>query len=80
MNTETASCRVLFVEDQLELQRAYGRYFADRYEMAFALTRAEAIDQFVSFEPDVLVLDLHLPDTDGLDVMRKIRASTLRHG
>lgn len=42
--------------------------------MAFARTGAEAQSQLASFEPDVIVLDMRLPDTDGIDVLRQIRA------
>lgn len=65
--------RVLFVEDEVDLQDAYGRYFERRYEMAFAGTGAEALEQFETFAPDVVVMDLHLPDTDGIEVLRRMR-------
>jgi DNA-binding response OmpR family regulator len=65
--------RVLFVEDEVALHGAYGRYFRERYELAFAATGAEALKQFASFGPQVVVIDLHLPDTDGIDVVRQMR-------
>jgi DNA-binding response OmpR family regulator len=65
--------RVLFVEDEAALQTSYARYFTSRYEMAFARTGAEAMQQLESFEPEVLVLDLRLPDTDGIALLQRIR-------
>lgn len=65
--------RVLFVEDEVALQSAYRRYFEPRYDMAFAGTGAEALERFGRFGPDVVVIDLHLPDTDGIDVLRQMR-------
>jgi DNA-binding response OmpR family regulator len=65
--------RVLFVEDEVALHGAYGRYFRERYELAFATTGAEALERFAAFDPQVLVIDLHLPDTDGIDVVRQLR-------
>lgn len=65
--------RVLFVEDEVALHGAYGRYFRERYEMAFAATGAEALKQLGAFGPQVVVIDLHLPDTDGIDLVRKMR-------
>ena len=65
--------RVLFIEDEAALQTSYARYFSSRYEMAFARTGAEAMQQLESFEPDVLVLDLRLPDTDGIALLQRIR-------
>lgn len=65
--------RVLFVEDEAALQSAYRRYFEERYDTAFAGTGAEALEQFRTFAPDVVVIDLHLPDTDGLEILRRMR-------
>ena len=65
--------RVLFVEDEAALQTSYARYFTTRYDMAFARTGAEAMQQLESFDPEVLVLDLRLPDTDGIALLQRIR-------
>ena len=65
--------RVLFVEDEKALRGAYQRYFAQRYQMAFAGTGAEGFAEFQSFAPEVLVLDMQLPDTDGLALLRQMR-------
>lgn len=65
--------RVLFVEDEPSLQSAYQRFFTRQYEMAFAGTGREARAEFARFRPDVLVLDLHLPDADGVDILRDLR-------
>ncbi|MBI2072556.1 MAG: response regulator [Gemmatimonadetes bacterium] len=65
--------RVLFVEDEIPLQSAYRRSFERHYELAFAGTGAEALERFESFGPDVVVMDLHLPDTDGIEVLRRMR-------
>ena len=65
--------RVLFIEDEAALQTSYARYFSSRYDMAFARTGAEAMQQLESFDPEVLVLDLRLPDTDGIALLQRIR-------
>ena len=66
--------RVLFVEDEESLASAYRRYFENQLVMAFAGTGEQAAVQLESFEPEVLVLDMRLPDTDGVDLLRRIRA------
>jgi len=73
MTRSTVLRRVLFIEDERELRDAYRRYFDARYEMAFAGSGAEAMPQLESFQPDVIVLDMRLPDTDGIDLLRRIR-------
>lgn len=65
--------RVLFVEDEDSLRSSYKRFFADRYEMAFAGSGSEGLAELETFNPDVLVLDLRLPDTDGVALLQRIR-------
>ena len=67
--------KVLFVEDELSLRRTYKRFFAQRYDLAFAATGSEARRQMDAFHPEVLVLDLRLPDTDGITLLQEIRQS-----
>jgi DNA-binding response OmpR family regulator len=70
-----AKRRVLFVEDEPGLRQAYRRYFASRFDTAFATTGAEARELVREFAPEVVVLDLRLPDGDGMDLLRDLRAS-----
>ena len=65
--------RVLFVEDEASLRTSYLRFFAGRYELAFAGTGVEGLAQLKVFHPDVIVLDLRLPDTDGVALLQDIR-------
>jgi len=67
--------KVLFVEDEPTLRRTYKRFFAHRYDVAFAASGSEARRQMDEFHPEVLVLDLRLPDTDGITLLQEIRAS-----
>lgn len=69
------SRKVLFVEDEADLCEAYRRYFHNRFESAFAASGSEALAQLSRFGPDVVVLDMRLPDTDGIEVLRRIRTS-----
>lgn len=75
MASTTPLRKVLFVDDEHAILTTYERFFASRYRMAFAETGAEALRRLQSFEPDVLVLDMRLPDTDGVALLQKIRPS-----
>jgi two-component system, OmpR family, KDP operon response regulator KdpE len=44
------------------------------YRVSSATTGMHALDQIVNVEPDVVILDLGLPDMDGLEVGRHLRA------
>ena len=67
--------RVLFVEDEGALRNSYERFFTGRYDMTFAGTGAEGLVRLAESPPDVLVLDLRLPATDGIALLQKIRQS-----
>ena len=66
--------RVLFIEDEPALRISYERYFAGRYRMAFAATGSEGLARLDDQRPDVLVLDMRLPDTDGVALLRQVVA------
>jgi PAS domain S-box-containing protein len=66
--------RILVVEDDVDLARVIGAVFAkDGIEVMLAHTRQAALDACVSFRPQLLVLDLSLPDGDGFNVVDWLR-------
>src|SRR6476646_6215928 len=69
-----APLRVLFIEDEGALQQSYRRFFGRRYEVASAGSGADAMRQISAYRPEVAVLDMRLPDTDGIDLLRRLRA------
>jgi DNA-binding response OmpR family regulator len=73
MTEQGAPRRVLFIEDEPALRISYERFFRPRYAMTFASSGAEALARFAGEPPDVVVLDMRLPDTDGVELLRKIR-------
>ncbi len=75
MTAQTTRRRVLFVEDEGDLRKMYQRFFRARYDLAFAGTGEEALTQVTAFKPEVVVLDMRLPDTDGIELLRRIRGT-----
>ncbi|MFF8035004.1 MULTISPECIES: response regulator [unclassified Streptomyces] len=66
--------RVLVVEDDPQLVRALKiNLQARRYEVQAAGTGADALRLAAARKPDVIVLDLGLPDMDGVDVIKAVR-------
>mgnify|MGYP001127595261 CR=1 FL=1 len=69
--------KILVVDDEKAIRRflraslqSYG------YQVYEAASAKEALDAYQSSQPDILILDLGLPDKDGLDVIKELRTST----
>ncbi len=72
--TQTKGCRVLVVDDEPQIQRfLHVALTAAGYEVVAAETGAQALRLAVTCAPDLIVLDLGLPDRDGKEVLRDIR-------
>ena len=66
--------RILYVEDERELSSAvYAGLRKCSYAVDAVFDGHEALDYYHTYEYDVIVLDLNLPDIDGLDALRQIR-------
>jgi two-component system phosphate regulon response regulator PhoB len=66
--------RVLVVDDDHSVRRVLTELFRrDGLEVRGAQTGAEALASLADFTPDVVVLDLGLPDVNGFDLLRSIR-------
>jgi two-component system KDP operon response regulator KdpE len=69
---------VLVIEDEVDV-RTFARIAlaAHGYRMAEASTAAEGLRQAATYRPDVVLLDLGLPDADGSEVTRRLREWTM---
>jgi len=69
--------RVLVVDDEPQILRALRiNLHARRYEVDTAADGAGALHAASSHHPDLIILDLGLPDLDGIEVIRRLRAWT----
>jgi two-component system, OmpR family, KDP operon response regulator KdpE len=70
----TRPVQILLVDDEVSIQRAMAPLLRSRgYTVSVAGTGREAIDVFERERPDLVILDLGLPDADGSDVCRQVR-------
>jgi two-component system, OmpR family, KDP operon response regulator KdpE len=66
--------QILVIEDDQQIRRFLRATLeAEGYQFHEALTAAEGIAQASSRQPDLVLLDLGLPDRNGLEVIREIR-------
>ncbi|MCL1786995.1 MAG: response regulator transcription factor [Defluviitaleaceae bacterium] len=71
---------VLLVEDNVDLNRANARALELRgYEVYTALTIDVARRHLLSISPDIILLDVMLPDGSGFDFCKEIRDDTQAH-
>jgi two-component system response regulator AdeR len=71
------SSLVLVVEDDEDIASLLERYLARAgYRTTKASTGLAALAQVLRLQPDLIVLDIGLPDIDGFDVLTKVRANS----
>ncbi len=65
---------VLVVDDELLIRKSLGKVLrASGYTVDVASTGAEGLEKVGALKPQVMILDMRLPDTDGLTVLRRAR-------
>ena len=65
---------VLVVDDELLIRKSLGKVLRARgYAVEVASTGTEGLEKVGSIRPQVMILDMRLPDGDGLSVLRKAR-------
>ena len=72
----TALGTVLIVEDDADLSALYQAYLVhEGYEVTTVASGAEALGALISTEPDIVLLDVMLPDGSGFDICKRIKQS-----
>lgn len=70
------ACKILIIDDDIELLKMLKKFFtlnaADQYEIITAQNGMEGIDK-INAQPDLILLDINMPNIDGIEVCQKIR-------
>jgi two-component system nitrogen regulation response regulator GlnG len=65
---------LLLIDDEPSIQHAFGRVFRPpEFALHTASTATEGVELASRVKPDVVVLDVHLPDATGLDTFQRLR-------
>jgi DNA-binding response OmpR family regulator len=66
---------VLIVDDQLTMRESLNSLLSNQgYDLAFASNGKEALTQAAKLIPDIILLDVMMPDIDGFEVCQRMRA------
>jgi len=75
-----AQKKMLAVDDDPNNTTIIEELFGDHYDLRTAATGKEALKTALDFQPDIILLDIMLPDMDGYEVCRLLRKhSSLSH-
>jgi two-component system, OmpR family, KDP operon response regulator KdpE len=75
MSAPQKPIRILVVDDEAQIRRALKSILATRgYDVIFAGNGSEGLELAIEYSPDLVILDLALPDINGLEVCRELRA------
>ncbi len=65
---------VLVIDDEVLIRKSLAKVLKARgYAVDLASTGAEGLEKTSEIRPQVMILDMRLPDTDGLSVLRRVR-------
>ncbi|MGK6324412.1 response regulator [Sphingomonas sp. DT-51] len=75
---QARAARILVVDDDAAMQRMIVSYLGDHQLRASAVSgRKGLMHALMAREPDLVILDLHLGDDDGLEILRELRARSV---
>lgn len=71
--------KILIVDDDLHIQKLYKEELEEEgYEVVVAGNGAKAMELFIQENPDIVTLDILMPDIDGIKLLRQMKEKTPR--
>ena len=66
--------KIVIIEDEIEICKFLNIIFENNnFEPKFSNNAADRIKLITHYQPEIVILDLGLPDIDGLEVIKNIR-------
>ncbi|MEG1589794.1 response regulator transcription factor [Chryseobacterium sp.] len=73
--------KILIIEDEKELAQSIAEYLSEEnYLCSFATNFREAIDKIENHEYDCIILDIMLPDGNGLEILKELKKQNKQDG
>ncbi len=73
-NSDDEACRILIVEDHNDVAYYIGTQLQSLYSVYYASNGAEALAKAERLVPDLIITDLMMPEMDGYELCRRVRA------
>ena len=74
MIKERAMKKILVVDDEPSILMVYREEFEDDgYQVLSALNGEEGLEVFMDAHPDIVILDIHMPGMNGIEVLRQMK-------
>ena len=71
--------KILVVDDQFGVRcLLYETFSEDQHEVEMAANGSEALELSISFEPDLILMDMKMPGMNGIETLEHIRAAGCR--
>ncbi len=74
MATQAKNVKILIVEDDKDICEMYSTAFMkEGFQVYKAMDGRTAIEKYYMKQPDVILLDIMMPDVDGYEVLKEVR-------
>ncbi len=78
MTTQSTAKRVLIVDDEVEICSILKEFFeSEGYVAAIANNGLEGLEQATVFQPDIIVMDVRMPEQDGITTLKELKNISL---
>ncbi len=67
------SATILIIDDDAGINKAFGLILSEKYEVQTAANGTDGLKLLQKIEPDLVLLDIGLPDMDGMEVLKRIK-------
>ncbi len=65
----------MVVDDEVDNVEMLERFLSEEASSIKSVTESNEVERvFIEFEPDIMLLDLHMPKPDGLEILRNLRS------
>ena len=66
--------KILIIDDEMVIHNALQRMLSPRYEVIHAMNGVEGLQKAIAESPDLVLLDITMPEKDGRAVLQELRA------